>query len=290
MLSPRLLNRQPNQAVEDKYGEHILFRFLAFICKPIMTEAEEFAIFPGELFYNCIYSLDTLKGLSKAQLKEKCSMLIDDTIRYFNDKGLDKNNLEVQHAISLVAYSVECCLALTTPPTYTIPLSLIDLRLYTFDPDYHNLLKRRCGKAMKIIGEKPLHDYMDKYMQSRELLSDEIGILIDLSRNAESASTEKPTQDELKAVFTLAYLYKNESKLLVSFLRAEKETATDGDWARYALAIYEHKSIFISRPTGFTKWLPKFCQLFGRSVVYQEPNKLRRTKPAHSINAFLPDE
>ena len=135
MLSPRLLNRQPNQAVEDKYGEHILFRFLAFICKPIMTEAKEFAIFSGELFYNCIYSLDTLKGLSKAQLKEKCSMLIDDTIRYFNDKGLDKNNLEVQHAISLAAYSVECCLALTTPPTYTIPLSLIDLRLYTFDPD-----------------------------------------------------------------------------------------------------------------------------------------------------------
>lgn len=164
MLSPRLLSRLPNQAVEDKYGEHILFRFLAFICKPIMTEAEEFAIFSGELFYNCVYCLDTLKGLPKAQLKEKCSMLIDDTIRYFNDKGLDKNNLEVQHAISLVAYSVECCLALTTPPTYTIPLSLIDLRLYTFDPDYHNLLKRRCGKAMKIIGEKPLHDYMDKYM------------------------------------------------------------------------------------------------------------------------------
>ena len=27
MLSPRLLNRQPNQAVEDKYGEHILFQF-----------------------------------------------------------------------------------------------------------------------------------------------------------------------------------------------------------------------------------------------------------------------
>lgn len=290
MLSPILLNRQPNLAVEDKYENHLLFRFLSFICKPIMTEAKEFAIFPGELFYNCIYSLDTLKGLAQAQRKEKCSMLLDDTIRYFNDKGIDKNNREVQHAICLVAYSVECCLALTTPPTYTFPLSLIDLRLYTFDPDYHNLLKRRCAKAMKVIGEKTLHDFMDKYMQSKELLSDEIGIVIDLSRNAENASTEKPTQDELKAVFTLAYLYKNESKLLVSFLRAEKETATDGDWARYALSIYEHKSIFISRPTGFTKWLPKFCRLFGRSVAYQEPNKLRRTKPAHSIKAFLPDD
>lgn len=290
MLSPRLLNRQPNQAIEDKYGEHILFRFLSFMCKPIMTEAKEYAIFPGELFYNCIYSLDTLKGLSKAQLKEKCSMLIDDTIRYFNDKGLDKNEPEVEHAICLMAYSVESCLALTTPPTYTVPLSLIDLRLYSINPDYLNTLKRRCNKALKIVGERTLQDYMNAYMRSSELLSNKIGIVIDLSRNAESASTEKPTQDELKAVFTLAYLYKNESKLLVSFMRAEKETATDGDWARYALAIYEHKSIFICRPTGFTKWLPKFCQLFGRSVVYQEPNKLRRTKPAHSINAFLPDE
>lgn len=288
MLSPRLLNRQPNQAVEDKYEEHILFRFLSFMCKPIMTEAKEYTIFPGELFYNCIYSLDTLKGLSKAQLKEKCSMLIDDTIRYFNDKGLDKNNLEVQHAISLVAYSVECCLALTTPPTYTVPLSLIDLRLYSINPDYLNTLKRRCNKALKIVGERTLQDYMNAYMRSDELLSNEIGIVIDLSRNAESASMEKPTRQELEAVFMPVYLNSSDGKLLISFLRAERDTASDGDWARYALAIYRHKKILVKRYGGFTKWLPEFCTLFDRHVEYQEPNKLNRTRCEKNIDVYLP--
>lgn len=288
MLSPRLLNRLPNQAIEDKYQDHILFRFLSFVCKPLMTEAKEYAIYPGELFYNCVYSLDTLKSLSSKAAKEQSDTLIDDIYRYFNEKGLDKSIPEVEQAICLVTYSVECCLALTKPPTYTLPMGHIDLRIYSVNPEFLTKLKMRFFKAIKVIGEKPLQDFLNTYMHSRQLLSDEIAIVIDLSNNTEAKTDEKPTQEQLKSIFTIAYLSTNESGMLVNFLRSERTKATPNDWARYALAIYRHKEIFIKRPGGFSKWLPVFCEMFGRNVPYHAPSDLDRVPCANSIELFFP--
>ena len=287
MLQPQLLNRHPNQAVEDKYEDNILFRFLSFVCKPILTEATEYAIFPGELFYHCIYSLDTIKCTPRKQLQEKCITLIDDIFLYFTNKGLDKNQTEVQHAICLVMYAVERCLVLTTPPTYTLPAGIIEVRLCSIHPTYINVLKKRFNKATKVIGDEPLQAYMNAYMQSKELLSEDMAMLIDLSRNVEDVNSQKPTKEELEATFMPAYLYSSDGKLLIGFLQSEREVASDGDWARYALAIYRHKKVFVKQPRGFTKWLPIFCTMFGRNVAYQEPNKLDRAKSERDIEIYF---
>lgn len=194
MLLPRILNRLPNNAVEDKYADDILFRLLAFVCKPLMSEAKEYAIFPGELFYNCVFSLDSLKGRKPEVVRELCAMMLDETIRYFNDKGLDKDALDVQHAISLVVYGVERCLLLTKPGIYTLPASILEMRLYEANSDYQNLLKKRFNKAIKYIGEPELKQYMTAYMKSPKILSDEIGTLIDECQNTENIPVEKQSK------------------------------------------------------------------------------------------------
>ena len=74
---------------------------------------------------------------------------------------------------------------------------------------------------------------------------------------------------------------------IFSQLKAEKEDCTDGEWARYALAIYRHKKVFIKHPSTFKSWLPVFCAMFGRDVNYQEPNKLDRTENQKDIEVFL---
>jgi hypothetical protein len=74
---------------------------------------------------------------------------------------------------------------------------------------------------------------------------------------------------------------------LLQFLEQERKEASDADWARYALAIYE-ADVFVHRPRGFNNWLPVFCQLFGREVAYQVPNKLKRTACERDISAYLP--
>ena len=246
MLSPLLLNQQPNKAVEDNYSNHILYRFLTFVCNPIMTEAKEYAIYPGELFYNCIYSLDSLKGISDAEAQEKCRTMLDEIYRYFNDKGLNKSKPDVEHAICLLMYSVERCLALTEPPTYILPIGLIDMRLYSVNPDYINTLKRRFNRAVKTIGEQSLKDCIRSYMQSPELLSNEIGELID----ANAIEPEQTLQSSRKK-------QKQEFQQDIAYMTFQKNGILDGHLSLLCLKL------------GEVGWIPKntnpddFCSLFS---------------------------
>ena len=101
--------------------------------------------------------------------------------------------------------------------------------------------------------------------------------------------TKEPAKqcNNLEDLFTLRYRRTEDYNRLLQFLEQERKKASDADWARYALAIYE-ADVFIHRPKGFNKWLPVFCQLFGREVPYQVPNKLKRTACARDISVFLP--
>lgn len=289
MLSPQLLQPCPNKAVEDKYEDNIIFRFLRFVCNPIMSDAVSYAIYPGELFYNCIYTIDTLrKCKTKQHLHECATMVVDDIFRYFNEKNLYKSNIEVRHAICLVTYGVERCLAFLDRTEYITPISIIDMRLQQIDPGYLIFLRKRFNKATKEIGEQLLKDYMNTYFASKELLSNEIGDVIDINLNIKFSSEEKPTQKQLENIFTIDFLRSNYGVPLINFLRSEKEIASDTDWARHALAISEHKKILREKYRGFTEWLPRFCELFGRTVKYTEPNKLRKRASRHNINVYLP--
>ena len=99
-----------------------------------------------------------------------------------------------------------------------------------------------------------------------------------------SAAQIKKTED----VFSIPYQRTSDYPLLINFLNAEKKDCKDGEWARYALAIYRHKKVFQKRPTTFKNWLPVFCAMFGRDVNYQEPNKLDRVKNEKDIELYLP--
>ncbi len=100
----------------------------------------------------------------------------------------------------------------------------------------------------------------------------------------EVAQTEKPNMDD---VFSLRYRKTDDYGRLLDFLDNERKTASDGDWSRYALALYGAK-IFVNKPNSFKRWLEQFGKLFEREVAYQEPNKLRRSRCKKSIEAYLP--
>ena len=89
-------------------------------------------------------------------------------------------------------------------------------------------------------------------------------------------------------VFSMRYRRTPEYEMLLHFLDVERKEASNGDWARYALALSSAK-IFVHSPKTFKGWLPRFCELFGRSVPYQDPNKLNRTQCRKDISVYLPD-
>ena len=92
----------------------------------------------------------------------------------------------------------------------------------------------------------------------------------------------------LEDIFSLRFRRTDDYNRMLQFLESERLEASDPDWARYALALYE-ANIFVRRPARFTQWLPKFCELFGRHVAYREPSSLKRTPCQKDITVYLPN-
>ncbi len=108
------------------------------------------------------------------------------------------------------------------------------------------------------------------------------------SEDAIENEKKTPTKEEIEEVFLPIYTRTTNCQMLINLLIDDRDKVSDTDWARYALTIYNCKKIFRHHPDSFKDWLPKFCTLLGRNVVYRTPSDLKRTKCKTDITPFLP--
>ena len=179
MMRQFLLPLSQNEAIENKFNRHPLYPYLDFVCKPIAAESTRFAIKTGDLFYHCVFSLDTLKGSSPRELEMKCAQLWADMVEYMRDKSLSTEDAEIIHAISLVVYSVERCLLLSNNPEYTYPAGIIQSVIQRYDSVFVNTLRKGFNRAEQLTNKDRLSKWIGSYMESEQKLSDEIDCIID---------------------------------------------------------------------------------------------------------------
>lgn len=127
---------------------------------------------------------------------------------------------------------------------------------------------------------------IDEHYRERALLSGTAPTISAEPEIAAPVSAGKPRPNP-KEVFHSRYNDTDDYHHLKTFLEQEKAECSDAEWARYALTIYNHRKVLIDPPATFRKWLTIFCDMFGRQVKYQDPNKLNRTKSKKSIESFL---
>lgn len=151
--------------------------------------------------------------------------MYDEVARYFNDKGLDKNNPEVKHAICLVVFSLEYCLVLTELPTFIVPMGLLAMRIEEIDGEYSKTLRRRFAKASKVVGEQPLKEVIRAYMQTPDLLSNEIGEVIDAADENEKNILRLKVQNGFPLLTEQCYREKKEGVVTEEFRAVYKGTA-----------------------------------------------------------------
>lgn len=291
MTHQHLLPLSLNEVIEDKFGQHILYNYLSFVCKPIAAESNHFAFKPSELFYHCVFSLDSMKGLQPMQLKSECTLLWPGLVDYMRDHSLSTTDAEVIHAISLITYSVVRCLMLADNPIYTYPEGILQSFIQKYDSAFANQLRLGFNRAEQLTNMVALSEWVTYYMDSQEFLSDDIEKLIDTFNTSHPQEQEKPTQKELKETFTYIFMKTEGYTQLIEFLLAERnreDKNADADWARHALVIYEQQpTILKKRPNTFKEWLHTFCKLFGREWKRDyEPGKLRNRE--FEAEKFMP--
>ena len=110
----------------------------------------------------------------------------------------------------------------------------------------------------------------------------------------EGSSTTGPIEKQLEETFTYPFRQSQGYPLMIDYLIKEAKAASDIQWARHALAIYDNvPSVLLNKPTDFKSWLIDFCKLFHREWVRDyEPQKLRKVKGKRAkpskIASFLP--
>ena len=180
MKQPSLLSRQQNEAIASKFAEDSLFRFFEKICLPFENENEDFSIAASELFYHCIFTFDILKTQkTEDEVKDTGGLLWDELVKCARSKSLQINNNEVLQGLCLIAYSVERCLLLSKNHRYLNALSHIECRLIEVAPTHKRTIERRFNKFLNNIQEqKRLRQYMENYLCSDQLLSNDIEYII----------------------------------------------------------------------------------------------------------------
>lgn len=162
------------------------------------------------------------------------------------------------------------------------------------EPAWQNLLFRKLDEritepelAKDILTAKSL---IDEYYKERALLTG--GVVAEpKAPSAMQIATEVATSTSIpkpEEIFNFSFQRTSDYQRMLEVLEAEKKDCSDIEWARHALTIYRHKSAFVKRPGGFSKWLAIFGEMFGRKVAYREPNKLDKGQNQVSLEPFLP--
>lgn len=135
-----------------------------------------------------------------------------------------------------------------------------------------------------------LLDYLDLYIN---FLRKKCGIEEPVNERPKLSNPEKNSPDlkqewTFENTFRYWYIQSIDFEGLRNFLAELRNEVSDPEWARFALTLYNCKEIICCKRTGFTKWLPRFCALFGREVAYREPKDISRTQCKHNITCYLP--
>ena len=164
------------------------------------------------------------------------------------------------------------------------------------EPAWQNFLFRKLDERISVpeLSEDVLtaKSLIDEYYKERALLTGGIVAVpqseptaMEIAREAATPPVSKPRPED---IFNFSFQRTGDYQRMLEVLEAEKKDCSDIEWARHALTIYRHKSAFVKRPGGFSKWLAIFGEMFGREVQYREPNKLDKGKNQVSLEPFLP--
>ncbi len=157
--------------------------------------------------------------------------------------------------------------------------------------NHSDLLDPEMVKKLAQLGIVPRED-AEKPEEGGETAAPEVAVAETQKEDAVPVPAEEevvvPTEADFEETFSMRFRRTEEYGRLRHFMEQERTEASNADWARYALALYE-ADIFARRPRTFKVWLPRFSMLFERQASYQEPNKLKRTACQRDITAYLPN-
>ena len=170
-----LFRKEEIIAVEDKFGDDLLFEALSTPCKAIKNEARTFALQPGELYYNVLFNIDDMKTKGILEYQRYCNKALwDDMLSDFLDKADDVDREEVERSVGIVMFATATVLIRSGLPKYTSIASVLIRRTEEHLPDFCDILQRKFESGFSIIDKVAIQKSIADYLESERNISAEI--------------------------------------------------------------------------------------------------------------------
>lgn len=176
MKIQHLFCKEECEAVEDDYGNHIVYRAFRAPCLSLGRETRTFSIHPSDLFYQCFYTLDELKSKTASEGKGYCAYeLFNELENYVNRKVSDVDEEEVKLAVCAILQAVAEFLVHSGREFYT----LAELVKEKIPGEISLKLDNLFRQGFRCVNEEEATRFMVAYMKSNQCLSEEIHALLD---------------------------------------------------------------------------------------------------------------
>ena len=219
MKTQHLFCREECMAIEDKFGSHIVYRAFRSPSLKVANHAKVFALHPAELFYQCIYTVDELKGKTTSEQVGYCKYeLYEELYAHFCTKVDLTDEQEIKQAVFMVLQAVAEFLVYGGNRCYL----LAGLLKEQIPEELSFKLNTLFRQGFSCIDVEEATEFMSAYLKSGECLSEKINAVLDEQKEAPQApekSVLRIAEDKkrsvvvtLKAIIELGWIVDEKGK------------------------------------------------------------------------------
>ena len=175
-----LFRKAERNAVEDKFGNSILFEALRMPCTALMNEAASFALHPSDLFYHVMFTIDEMKSRGVVESKRYFEKALwDDLLSNFREHAGDEHLEEEKRAVSEVMYAVSFVLLWSGKSAYTSLAGMLMRQVEIHMSGYADSVEKKFKDGFTMARGTTLRDDIVEYLDSEMQISLQIEQLLD---------------------------------------------------------------------------------------------------------------
>ena len=167
------------KAIEGRYEDNIIYKAFRGPCLHLGQRAKTFFLSPCELFYHCMFTIDSIIGYTDLEARSYCDCLWEDLQLYFNDKLDGAEDADICLAVSSIIQGVVEILVRGENVKYSTAVGLLKRSIEKHDNKINTILDKEFRKGFGYVESRKLKDFITDYFVGSVSISSDIDELLD---------------------------------------------------------------------------------------------------------------
>lgn len=175
-----LFRPEERNAIEDKFGDDLLFEAMRTPCLSLLNASKTFALHPCELFYHVLFTIDEIKSRTIAEATMRCDKALwDDLLNHLRERVGEEYPTEARQATGMIMYATAMTLIWSGNPIYTSISGVLIKRVKEQLPDFSLTLYQKFVDGFNVAEKDKLCQSINDYLKSNREISTEIDRVLD---------------------------------------------------------------------------------------------------------------